>query len=470
MQKLIVFFTLAVSSLFAHETQTPIKHLVIIFPENVSFDHYFGTYPHALNPPKEPYFKGKPRTPAANVLSKGLLKHNTNLINPFRLDRSQATLGNPKHHYTDLQLLYHVGLLDQFIQVNKGDETVMGYFDGNTVTALWNYAQRFSMSDNCFCTTFGPSTIGAINLVSGQTHGAVPPFLEKGDETLVFDGTLLNDVDPEFDKCSAPPTVRLEGKNIGDLLNEKNITWGWFQGGFNDCNASHNGFKDYVPHHEPFQFYASTSNPEHLPPSSADKIGHQDQANHQYDLDDFWTALRSGNLPSVSFLKPAAYQNGHPVNSSPLELQTFLVKTINNLQRLPQWAEMAIIIAWDDSGGWYDHVMPPIINQSQIPQDAYVSPGNAGNVVPVNQGQFAYGPRIPFLILSPYAKKNYIDHGIIDQTSIIRFIEHNWKLGRIGGHSFDKFAGSILSMFDFKNPNFKPLFLHHRTGEPLDNF
>lgn len=464
---LLLFYSIFFSSLIAKETQTPIKHLVVLFPENSSFDHLFGTYPKALNPKGEPCFKAKPKTPAANVLSKGLLRHNTNLANPFRLDRSEVNRGNPAHHYKQLQIAYHAGLLDHFVQVNHGDISVMGYFDGNTVTALWNYAQHFSMNDNCFATTFGPSTCGAINLISGQTHGAIPAFLENEEETLIFDGTILNDLDPKFDKCSKGQTAELTGRNIGNLLNEKNITWGWFQGGFRDCEAEHHGFKDYVPHHEPFQFYASTANPQHLPPSSIQMIGHQDRANHQYDLIDFWAAADHHHLPSVSFLKPRAFQNGHPVNSHHLELQRILVRTINRLQRLPEWSEMAIIIIWDDGGGWYDHVMPPIINQSHIPPDALISPGNAGDVRPKFQGQLAYGPRLPCLIISPFAKVNYIDHTLIDQTSVIRFIEDNWCLGRIGGGSFDKFAGSILNMFDFKHPKAKPLFLDPMTGEPL---
>jgi phospholipase C len=160
-------------------TGTPIKHLVVIFDENVSFDHYFGTYPHALNPPGEPSFTASPATPSINGLDHELLTDNPNLANPRRLDRSEALTCDQNHHYADEQKAFDHGLMDKFVQSTSGtdcrDRTlVMDYFDGNTVTALWNYAQHFAMSDNFFDTTFGSSTPGAINLVSGQTHGATP--------------------------------------------------------------------------------------------------------------------------------------------------------------------------------------------------------------------------------------------------------------------------------------------------------
>jgi phospholipase C len=198
---------------------------------------------------------------------------------------------------------------------------VIDYFDGNTVTALWNYAQHFSMSDNSFNTTFGPSTVGALNLISGQTHGVIDSIGNISGDTV--DGTVVGDADPLYDTCASPDQVGLSGKNIGNLLNAKSVTWGWFEGGFKNCQQAHpqpqgGTRKDYIPHHEPFQYYKSTANPQHLRPSSPAMIGHQgDRANHQYDIDDFWTAASAGNLPAVSFIKAPAYQNGNPGYSTP---------------------------------------------------------------------------------------------------------------------------------------------------------
>src|SRR5262249_48812472 len=152
-----------------------------------------------------------------------------------------------------------------------------------------------------------------------------------------------------------------------DLLNARGITWGFFQGGFKPtavnngkavCGASHTGSDgnpkgDYIPHHQPFQYYTSTANPHHLPPTSVDMIGKADQANHQYDMSDFVAAIGAGNLPAVSFLKAPGYQDGHAGYSDPLAEQTFVVNTINALMALPQWSQTVIIIAYDDSDGWY---------------------------------------------------------------------------------------------------------------------
>src|SRR5712692_11380621 len=228
---------------------TPIQHIVVIFQENVSFDHYFGTYPNALNPAGEPAFHGKPNTPAVNGLSAGLLTKNPNLnplngagaTNPFRLDRSQAVTRDQGHGYKAEQQAFDNGLMDLFpLFVGKsGPPPVgtgitsttglnLGYFDGNTVTALWNYAQHFAMSDNSYGTTFGPSTPGLLNLVSGQTNGLTQVINGTGSETDGGSGslTVVGDPDPIGDVCSAPTRnqVQMSGRNIGDLLNDAGIS------------------------------------------------------------------------------------------------------------------------------------------------------------------------------------------------------------------------------------------------------
>jgi phospholipase C len=225
---------------------------------------------------------------------------------------------------------------------------------------------------------------------------------------------------------------------------------------------------DYTAHHEAFQYYASTSNPHHLPPSSVQMIGHTDQANHQYDLADFWAAADAGHIPSVSFLKAAKYQNGHAGYSDPLDEQHFLVDTINRLQRLRQWRHMAIVIAYDDSDGWYDHVMPPIVNHSSDPvYDALTGPGMCGQIgAGAYQDRCGYGPRLPLLVISPYARRNSVDHSVTDQASILRFIEDNWSLGRIGDQSFDEKAGSLDGLFKHHRSRHR-LILDPETGEPI---
>jgi phospholipase C len=462
-------------------TVTPIKHVVVLFQENVSFDHYFATYPFAQNPAGEPRFVPSPDTPSVNGLSHPLIVGNQNSTAPFRLDRSRAATCDQDHDYKDEQMGYHAGLLDKFVEFlgngpgtdggvlcNKAD--VMGYYDGNTVTALWNYAQRFSMSDNHFDSTFGPSTPGHLNLIAGQTHGVIASVGNLDGEVVA--DTVIGDPQPLHDIADTRDAVQLSGQNVGNLLNAKGITWGWFQGGFADIKASHTGSDglpkiDYIPHHEPFQYYSQTANPNHLPPSSITKIGRTDQANHQYDLINFWDALQADRLPSVSFLKAPGYQDAHAGYSNPLLEQQYLVETINRLQQSPEWREMAIIIAYDDSDGWYDHVMLPIVSQSDTDQDALTGTDCGHPKAGQFEGRCGHGPRQPLLIVSPFAKTNFVDHSVTDLSSILRFIEDNWQLGRIGNQSFDAQAGSFTSMFDFDHPRFHKLILDSATGEPI---
>src|SRR3954451_24879665 len=179
------------------ERTTPIHHLVVIFDENVSFDHYFATYPNALNPADEPAFTAKPGTPSINGLSGGLLTANPNAANPYRLPRAGAVTCDNNHAYTAEQQAFNAGLMDKFVQfVWCGGHTGMGYFDGNTVTALWNYAQQYTLNDAFFNTAFGPSTPGALNLISGNTHGASPDM-----PNAVVGGTVIADPQPLGDEC-----------------------------------------------------------------------------------------------------------------------------------------------------------------------------------------------------------------------------------------------------------------------------
>jgi phospholipase C len=513
------------------DTTTPIKHVVVIFNENVSFDHYFATYPHATNPKGEPAFHAKDDTPRVNnLLAGGLLDENPNSTQPFLLSRAEAVTCDQDHDYGDEQAAFHSGLMDKFPEkvgagdpvdshgnpippggpgycydAGKGPGLVMSYYDGNTVTALWNYAQHFAMSDNSYGTNFGPSSVGAVNLISGNTccatllpfaaDGVTPGNASGSIAGGLANGALIGDPRPGYDNCLTTPNVgtakstrvTMSGLNVGDLLNKKNITWGWFAGGFvitgknSDgtpaCGASSTGLAaplgthDYIPHHEPFQYYKSTANPNHLPPSNASKIGKTDQANHQYDLSLFSTALFEGRLPAVSFLKAVGAQDGHAGYSDPIDEQAFIVNVINEISQSQYWKDTAIIISYDDSDGWYDHAMDVVVNQSDVSDDQLTGPGACGiTATGGTPGRCGYGPRLPLIVISPYAKHNYVDHRITDQASILRFIEDNWDLGRIGEGSMDEKAGKLDGFFDFdaKSQNHK-LILDPSKGTPISN-
>jgi len=545
-------------------TATPIKHLVVIFGENVSFDHYFATYPVAANPAGEPQFVAAPGTPSVVGLNtEALLTQNPNFLNPangtaaslvagktvpqsdfnpFRLDRSQANTADQSHAYTAEQEAYDNGAADLFPAhtgatgtaatgfVEDGlsvtlDTTgafattgqVMGYFDGNTATAMWNYAQHFAMNDNTYTDTYGPSTPGALEVVSGQTNGAVPVV---GSASTVADGqgglTENGDTDPANDVCSSKTsTVMMTSKNIGDLLNSSNITWGGFMGGFNLAAINPNGttgcandtaaaagtggrttfsevlggnVPDYVQHHAWFQYYTSTANPTHQRPTSKALIGFTDPmdstatpVHHQYDTNDFFSAVSSGNFPSVSYLKAPAIGDGHPGNSDPLDEQQFVTQVVNFLEQQPDWKNTAVIVTYDDSDGWYDHryAQPTSASMASGVDELNGSGvcGVAANLpmgvagMPVN-GRCGPGTRIPLLVISPWAKSNFVSDTSASQASVVRFIEDNWLGGeRLGGGSFDANAGSIMNMFDFTGSSGAntPLYLSPDQGTPLSS-
>jgi phospholipase C len=564
-------------------TTTPIKHLVVIFQENVSFDHYFGTYPNAANTTGQP-FKGSSKAKVnglANNPGAGgigtLLSNNPNKdsagnqVNPRRYDPASINdvlTCDQDHDYNDEQKAFNGGAMDKFVtSVGTGSGKsptgqpcvagdVMNYYDGNTTTALWNYAQNFSMSDNSFGTTFGPSSPGAINLVSGNT-GTVDKMINGADTNgdTVPDGvggrSLVSDAQPYYDDCSTRDAASLKGQNIGDELNAAGLSWGWFQGGFRPttsfaaasggtqptstfipnqfkgkfamkpasdqglCNAVHpvgaavggiggtvagpNNYgnkNDYIAHHEPFQYYASTANPHHLPPASLSAIGTDTQtttngvpqfntANHQYDTSDFDALVGAINrgfvspdvLPAVSFLKAPGYQDGHAAYSDPLDEQQFIVQEINALEHTPDWSSTAVVISYDDSDGWYDHAFSGVANTSNTsavpvppgPQDFLNGTGLCGTTATPRldgqSGRCGYGPRLPLLVISPFAKKNTVDHTLTDQSSMIRFVEDNWRLSRISG-SFDQIAGSLGGLFDFnRNATADKVFLDPTTGQ-----
>ena len=392
------------------------------------------------------------------------------------------------------------------------------------------------MSDNSYGTTYGPSTPGAMNVTAAQTYGAIcgPTSATINDPTCpapaglnttnpakshitagpakpAGPGTTYSDADPTYDICSYLPsadggdggtpagTITMGGNNIGAELTKAKLTWGWFEGGFDDgfvpghgtaptvaqiCSETHQNVggatqNDYSPHHEPFEYYASTANPMHKPPTSVAMVGHNDQANHQYDIADFFAAAKAGNLPAVSYLKAPKYQDGHAGYSDPLDEQTWLADTVNQIEALPTWKSTAIVIAYDDSDGWYDHVLGPLVTQSQTSLDALTATGQCGSTasqVPVNskgqpeQGRCGVGPRLPFLVISPWARSNWVDNTFTDQSSVVKFIEFNWHLPALGNGAADTAAGSILSMFNFNskagNPPNHALFLNPSTGEP----
>jgi phospholipase C len=584
---------------------TPIQHLVVIVGENNSFDHYFGTYPVAANTDGEP-FVAAPGTPAVDGLapatssslppalshSVDLLTSNPNSAQPQRLDSTPIGLPgdaggqqtcDQDNHYGAEQKAFDGGKMDAFVQsTGTGSGTsnfgapcqaslVMDYYDGNSVTALWNYAQHYAMSDNSYESTFGGTAQGHLNIASGDTGGVDPSHISGAvtissaaapDNQLTPDGlggySLGNNVNPYWDDCSVKASLALSGTNIGDELNATGISWGYFKGGFRPtttfaaatggtqptsdfiahqfasatfwkssphataneglCNSWHaigtalgSGGKygylnDLSLNQVPFQFYASTANPHHLTvpadPAGNDtlaglqEIGNDTQTyvngrpqfdtpNHQYDSIDFdqlVAAINTGKLPpsalpAVSFLKAPTYETGHAADSDPADEQQFIVREINALEQTPDWPHTAVILMYDDSDGWYDHAYSGVTNPSQAVSDFLTGTGQCGSGTPLagEQGRCGFGPRMPLIVISPWAKTNYVDHNLSDQGSIINFIEYNWHLPGIPG-SFDHALAAqdaaegipfdLAGMFDFAHPSSQPTFeLDPATGQ-----
>jgi phospholipase C len=410
------------------------------------------------------------------------------------------------------------------------------------------------------------------------SHSANSPSLStstspNGD--LTGDGrggySMTSDAQPYWDDCSTRDAASMSGQNIGDVLNRAGVSWGWFQGGFRPsesypaalkatgqsgqsdstfladefknagfqnnvphssnqglCDSVHPvgtalagtgqyGYKDdYIPHHDPFQYYAATANPHHLTiPTSQGQdtlaglktIGHDTQSysrdvpqfntpNHQYDTSDFnqlMAAISAGKLPAsalpaVSFLKAPGYQDGHAGYSDPADEQRFIVNTINALEQSPDWSSTAVIVNYDDSDGWYDHVFSGVTNRSTSVADNLTGtttsgptsgkctgPGPARQPLAGEQGRCGFGPRLPMLVVSPYSKFNHVDHNLSDQASIINFIEYNWGLPGISGSADqvlarrDQHGGvpfDLGGMFDFSARHGPTLILNPVTGQP----
>jgi phospholipase C len=332
-------------------TTTPIKHVVVIYDENESFDHYFGTYPYSANTDGTDFCPaagtaGLPgSTDTVNTeLAAGLVPDSTlgtpitggscstysgvtpnpeavatppvadptspnpNEYQPQRIPDTAAVTCDNNHSYTPEEEAEDGGKMDKFVQFTSADCTIPGspnsspgigmdYYDGNSVTGLWNYAQHYAMSDNSWDASFGPTMIGGLNMFGGTTFS-----------TVTGSAYISND-NPEFDDIDGQSGI-MGGNNIGTLMNAKNVSWGWFEGGFanpsqtvtNVDGASQDAFSSIYDNPD---WWESTSNADHTAPASPDEIGFNGPANHQYDLSLFADALNGtggATLPAVSFL------------------------------------------------------------------------------------------------------------------------------------------------------------------------
>lgn len=400
------------------KTATPIKHIIVLFQENRSFDHYFGAYPtgngtfqFAGNTPK---VNGLP----ANVHLK-LSSHEE--VSPHPTTYTH-TLDVP-HTYASMIAAYNGGRMDGYAE--EGGRMAMVYYDERSpVVEYWKLAQRYTLCDNYFQPIFGPSTPAAFYLIAG--HSITDTGEADGHE-------ILNDIDPYY-----PPwgigadgsrrTVSQNFPTVADLLDDKGVSWGWYQEGYRAGEEETS--RTYEAHHNPFQYM---------------KRWHKSSGLH--GMDEFFDQLQKDTLPSVVFLKGSEDHDEHPGKSDLKVAIPWVADLVKRVEASPAWKDSVLILTWDESGGWYDHVPPPQTSGDK-PKTTNVSKNYRGETI-VDGKPCGNGPRVPCLIISPFAKKNYVCHQVANHVSILQFIEYNFHLKALSGTSAT--PPGLMDSFSFES-------------------
>lgn len=199
---------------------------------------------------------------------------------------------------------------------------------------------------------------------------------------------------------------------IGDRLNEKNITWAWYSGGW-DMAISGNPAPSFQFHHQPFAYFANYAD------------GTELKSAHLKDENEFISAAQNGTLPSVSFVKPLGINSEHPGYTDVINGETHTLELINLVLNGPNGKDAVIIVTYDENGGYWDHVSPPVIDRKWGP-----------------------GTRVPAIIISPFAKKGYVDHTKYETVSILSYIEKRWNLNPLSLR--DQKANPLTNAFILK--------------------
>lgn len=443
-------------------TSSPIKHTIILYQENISFDHYFGTYGHG-----------------ASGIPAGVKLFHTNdtsgqrygPYSPFRLDgQTQKTTCDVDHSYTDMIRMANHGAMDLYLQFgnNKavtnpsnstaatcpslevqtaGPALALGYYEGEPGSATaplqnyWKLARQYVLADNFFQAMQGPSTPGAEWLVAATSN-------TSGDPNPI--GDVCNDY---------PATISPQGiPNLGAEASARGVSWAWFQGGFGKCKVV-NGILDtqgYIAHHDPFQYFTSTADPNHQ--WAMDPHFDQPQANrHQRDLDVLYSALAGTpigstipRLPAISWVKAKAPNDGHPAYSNPMADDAFVGDLVHRIQTSRYWKDTALVIAFDETGGWWDHVATPELSGPFAPW-VNGQPNQSGcQYAPPPYGEGGLGPRMPVLIVSPFTRRAFVDHDRLETSSLVNWVEWNHRLPALGvWGNRDVVAGSLSTAFKF---------------------
>jgi phospholipase C len=278
------------------------------------------------------------------------------------------------------------GKMDQFALVNGA--TAMGFYDDSVegIDALWELAHQFALADNFFASVLGDAPTNQLYMVAASDNKR--PF----------------GVQPFFGPCNLPDDASKPYifENVGDQLSAKNLEWSWFAETYANCATYH-------PTQNPFQYFTSTQNSPHI-----------------LDFAEFRAALISGSLPSVAFIQPTDAHAMHPSSASTVTVGALWVTSlVQDIQNSSSWPHTAIIVVWDSSGGWYDHVPPAVVD---------------------GQG---FGPRVPLLVISPFSQQNYISKTQMDDVSILKFIQWNWGLKSLNERNASAESGDLRDIFKF---------------------
>jgi phospholipase C len=435
-----------------------INHLIVIYQENWSFDSLYGLYPGANglanggNAFAQVDKNGQPLTvlPQAKDNTKTPPVPDTRF--PANLPVEPFDIGKyvpPDQKFPDLgggfyQEQYQIdgGKMDKFAAWSANPGLVLGFYD-STNLPVGKLAQQYTIADNFFHAAFGASFINHMWLISAASPEWPDAPASKviqldANGKLVKDGAITPDgyaVNTSFTVNTPHPAAITDTKQllpeqtmptIGDRLSAKNISWAWYSGGWNDAVAGHPD-PLFQFNHQPFAYFANYAD------------GTPGRAAHLRDEQDFVNALSNNSLPAVSFIKPLGTNNEHPGYSSELQSQQHVADLVSKVQNSPYWADSAIVITYDENGGFWDHVAPP-----------------AGD-------RWGPGTRVPAIVISPFAKKGFVDHTQYDTTSILKTIEDRWGLAPLG--SRDAAANDLTNAFDV--PAYTPAGMP-RTGVATD--
>ncbi|HWR35918.1 MAG TPA: alkaline phosphatase family protein [Clostridia bacterium] len=357
-------------------TQSPIKHLIVVVMQNRSFDHLFGQFQPGNGQTVDGLRPGVPGFTQTDA--------NGNSFSPFLLTNGSSD--DLAHGHNDYLESWNHGAMDGFVLAQKTD-VVMGYFDASIpgISTLWDYARQFALSDRYYSSVLSSAPAQMFYAVSATDNGQ--PFSTQ----------------PVFGPCQSPDPAAYENtaRNVGDQMSSRDIGWAWFHERLGACG-------DYVPQQNPFQYFTTTHNSEHI-----------------QDLSAFTTVLDAGQLPSVSFVQPAPSHSGHPGSSSITAGITWLDGFVKQVQASSSWDTSAIVVLWDEGGGWYDHSPPPQVDSEGL------------------------GIRVPMLVISPFAKKGVVVHELMDHTSLLKFIQWNWGLPALNGRNSIGSISDLRPMFAF---------------------